>query len=140
MKYVRMMITGIFFGLASSYSILTMVAVFNNSIVFSGTEMLKELLIAIVLGAVIGLGTTIFELERLPFPIQLVLHLIYVTVCVLIAGQIGGWYDIQSPFTIGSILLIEVFVYVGVWIILSIMTQRDVNEINRKIKMNREGK
>lgn len=140
MKYVRMMIIGIFFGLASSYSILTMIAVFNENIVFSGTEMLEEFLIAIVLGAVIGLGSTIFELERLPFPIQLVLHFIFVTVCVLIAGQIGGWYDIQSPFTIGTMLLIEVFIYAGVWIILNIMTQRDVNKINRKIKMNREEK
>lgn len=140
MKYIRMVIVGIFFGLVSSYGILTMIAVFNKEIVYSGAEMLEEFIIAIVLGAVIGLGSLLFQLEHIPFFAQLILHFIFVTTCVLIAGGIGGWYDIQSPFTIGSMLLIEVFIYAGVWFILSIMTQRDVNEINRKIKMNREEK
>ena len=66
MKYVRMMIIGVFFGLAASYGVLTMIAVFNKEIVYSGPDMLEEFLIAIVLGAVIGLGSTIFQLERLP--------------------------------------------------------------------------
>lgn len=140
MKYVRMMIIGIFFGLAASYGVLTMIAVFNKEIVFSGPDMLEEFLIAIVLGAVIGLGSIIFQLERLTFLVQLIIHFIYVTLCVLIAGQIGGWYDLKSPFTIGSMLLIEVFIYAGVWLILSLMTQRDVDAINQKIKKNREDK
>ena len=140
MKYIRMMIIGIFFGLAASYGVLTMISVFNKEIVYSGPDMLEEFLIAIVLGAVIGLGSTIFQLDRLPFLVQLIIHFIYVTLCVLIAGQIGGWYDLNSPFTIGSMLLTEVFIYAGVWLILSLMTQRDVDAINQKIKKNREEK
>lgn len=139
MKILRMMITGMFFGLAASYGVLTMLAVFNKEIMYSGADMIEEFVIAIVLGAVIGLGSLLFQIERLSFFTQLIIHFIYVTICVLIAGKIGSWYSGQSPLSIGGVLMSEVIIYAFVWLILRIMMQRDIDEINREIKRGSGG-
>lgn len=134
MKILRMMIWGMFFSLASSYGILTMLAVFNHDIIYSGSEMLEEFMIALVLGWVIGLGSIIFQMERIPIFAQLFIHFVFVTVCVLTAGKIGGWYASQGPLSVWIVLIIEVCIYIFVWFILYVMTQRDIEEINQKIK------
>lgn len=140
MKIIRIMIWGLFFSLATSYGTMTMLAVLNKDIVYSGTHMLEEFIIAIVLGPVIGLGSILLLFERFPFLVRLLFHFSYVTACVLTAGQIGGWYVDQGPLSIWNVLIIEVFIYALVWLILNIMTQRDIDEINQKIKKNGEAK
>lgn len=137
MKLLRYMIWGMFFSLAASYGTLTMVALFNKDLVYTGSEMLEEFLIAIILGCVIGLGTVIFHIERIPLIGQLFLHYIYVTICVLAAGGIGGWYHGPGSAPIWFVLIIELFIYILVWLILFIMTKRDIDEINKKIQTAR---
>jgi Protein of unknown function (DUF3021) len=138
MKILRMMIFGLFFSLASSYAIITIIAVSHENVMYSGAFMLEEFLIAFVLGPIIGLGSLIFQIERFPFIVNLILHFIYVTVCVLIAGKVGGWYTGDVPISIGMVLVLVVFIYILVWLTLAIMTQRDIKEINRKIRKIRE--
>lgn len=140
MKLVQMMIWGLLFSLAASYGTMTMIAVGNEEIIFSGSDMLQQFVIASVLGPVIGLGSIIFRLERFPIILQLFLHFVYITVCVFIAGKIGGWYEGQSPLSVANVLLIEIIIYILVWLVLYIMTQRDIKVINQKIKSEREGK
>lgn len=140
MKILRDMIWGLLFSLASSYTIITMTAVFNKNIVFSGAELFEQFMIAAVLGPVIGLGNFIWQIERFSLFVQLVLHYLYVTICVLTAGKIGGWYGELGSSSMWTVLGIEVVIYLFVWMILHIMTQKDIQEVNKAIKKLREGK
>ncbi len=81
MKFIRMMIIGILISLSSSYVLVTLSVISNNAMI-SGPELLEQIIIAAILGAVIGLLSTIFDIERLPFIAQFILHVIAVTVCV----------------------------------------------------------
>lgn len=136
MKVLRMMIIAMFFSLASSYSTITIIALFNKSITFSGSDLLEEFVIALVLGWVIGLISSIFLLERIPIYIKLFIHFLLVTVCVMIAGKIGSWYK-GFDSTLWILFLSEIVIYIIIWIILYIMIQRDVDEINKKINKMR---
>lgn len=138
MRILRMMIIGMFFSLSSSYAIITVIAVSHENVMYSGAYMLEEFIIALILGPVIGLGSLIFQIERFPFLINLILHFIYVTVCVLIAGKAGGWYSGDVPLSIGLVLILVLVIYILVWLTLAIMTQRDIKEINRKIRKMKE--
>lgn len=136
MKIIRMMIIGMFFSLASSYGTLTTIAVLNKNITYTGSDLLEEIIIAIVLGWVIGIISSIFLLDQIPIYLKLFIHFILVTICVIAAGKIGGWYE-GINFSLWSMVFYEIIIYIIVWIIIFIMTQRDVDDINKEIKKMR---
>lgn len=130
MKLLRMMIIGILISLSSSYLLVTR-SVFEKGTVINGSELFEQVVIAIILGAAIGLLSIIFEWERLTFTLQLLLHLLGVTACVLIAGYFGQWFQYTGiPF----ILLIEAVIYVIVWCILYVLQLKDIEDINQIIQ------
>lgn len=135
MNILRMMLLGILFSLSASF---TIIAVFNTDVVFTGEELLKQFTIALILGPVIGIGSLIFELERLSFTLQLFFHFLYVTVSVIVAGWFGGWYAEDSFLSLGKLLFIEVIIYVFIWVILYIIAQQDIEKINQKLRRKRE--
>lgn len=135
MKILRMMLLGLLFSLAASY---TIIAVFVTDVTFTSEELLKQFTIAAILGPVIGLGSFIYYVERLTLFWQLVIHYIYVTIAVIIAGSFGDWYVEGSFLSIGKLLIIQLIIYIIIWVILSVIAQRDVKEINQKLKRKRE--
>ncbi|MEX3744170.1 MULTISPECIES: DUF3021 domain-containing protein [Lysinibacillus] len=134
MKFIRMMIIGLLISLSSSYVLVT-ISVLSNNAVMSGEELLEQIIIAAILGVVIGLLSIIFEIERLPFISQLILHLIAVTLCVMVAGYFGRWFDHSG---IMYVLISEVIIYFIVWCIIYVLQLIDIAEINHEIKKRKE--
>ncbi|MEY9970468.1 MULTISPECIES: DUF3021 domain-containing protein [unclassified Lysinibacillus] len=134
MKIIRMMIIGLLISLSSSYVLVTLSVISNNAVV-SGSELLEQIIIAAILGAVIGLLSIIFEIERLPFITQLILHLIAVTLCVMIAGYFGRWFEHSG---IKYVLISEAIIYLIVWCILYVLQKNDIEKINYEIQKRKE--
>ncbi|WKT78392.1 DUF3021 domain-containing protein [Lysinibacillus fusiformis] len=134
MKYLRMMIIGLLISLSSSYFLVTL-SVLSNNAVASGTELLEQIIIAAILGIAIGLVSFIFDIEPLPFMVQLLLHLIAVTICVLIAGYFGGWFKHAG---VKYVLISEAIIYFIVWCILYILQLNDIEKMNQEIQKRKE--
>ncbi|AVK83506.1 DUF3021 domain-containing protein [Lysinibacillus sp. B2A1] len=134
MKTLRMMIIGLLISLSSSYVLVTLSMMSNNGVIV-GSELLEQVIIAAILGVVIGLLSLIYDIERLPFLIQLSLHIIAVTLCVIIAGYFGHWFDHSS---LVYILIAEIVIYVIVWGITYVLQLNDIKEINHEIQKRKE--
>ena len=134
MKTLRMMIIGLLISLSSSYVLVTLSMMSNNGVIV-GSELLEQVIIAAILGVVIGLLSLIYDIERLPFLIQLSLHIIAVTLCVIIAGYFGHWFDHSS---LVYILIAEIVIYIIVWGITYVLQLNDINEINHEIQKRKE--
>lgn len=101
----------------------------------SGSELLEQIIIAAILGAVIGLLSIIFDIERLPFIAQFILHVIAVTLCVLIAGYFGRWFEHSS---IPSIFISEAIIFFFAWCIIYVLQKNDIAKINQVIQKRKE--
>ncbi|MFJ7648569.1 DUF3021 domain-containing protein [Lysinibacillus sp. NPDC097279] len=134
MKILRMMIIGLLFSLSSSYILVTLSIVSNHAIV-TGPELLEQVIIATILGIVIGTLSLIFEIERLLFSVQLVVHFIAVTLCVMIAGYFGRWFEHGG---IMYVLVSELIIYFIVWCVLYILQKSEIEEINHVIQKRKE--
>ncbi len=66
MKILRMMIIGLLISLSSSYVLVTLSMLSNNEVIV-GSALLEQVIIAAILGVVIGLLSLIYDIERLPF-------------------------------------------------------------------------
>lgn len=133
-KIIRMMTIGLLISLSSSYVLVTFSVVSNNAVV-SGSELLEQIIIAAILGVVIGLLSFIHDIECLPFIAQFILHVIAVTLCVMIAGYFGRWYDHSS---IKYVLISEAIIYLIVWCIIYILQKSDIEKINQEIQKRKE--
>ncbi|EFI66700.1 hypothetical protein BFZC1_21023 [Lysinibacillus fusiformis ZC1] len=133
MKYLRMMIIGLLISLSSSYVLVTLSLLSNNAVA-SGTELLEQIVIAAILGIAIGLLSVIFDMEQLPFTVQLLLHLVAVTACVLTAGYFGSWFDSGVWY----VLIAEAIIYWIVWCILYVFQLNDIEKINKEIQKRRD--
>jgi hypothetical protein len=134
MKILRMMIIGLLISLSSSYVLVT-ISVLSNNAVMSGAELLEQIIIAAILGAVIGLLSIIFDIERLPFIAQFILHVIAVTLCVMIAGCYGGWFKNSS---ITYIFISEAIIFIIAWCIIYVLQKNDIAKINQVIQKRKE--
>ena len=130
-KLLRMIVTGILVSLSCSYILVTLSILPKLDVALSGADLLEQIIIAVILGAVIGPLSVIFELERLPFFIQLLLHLIAVTLCVLTAGYFGNWFE---HFGVKNVLISEAIIYFIVWCMLFILQKKEIAQINDAIK------
>ncbi len=134
MRILSMMIIGLLISLSSSYILVTLSIVSKNTVV-TGPELLEQIIIAAILGIVIGLLSLIFELERLLFTIQLTLHFSAVTLCVFTAGYFGRWFENSSIF---YVFISEVIIYFIVWCILYVLQKIDIQEINNAIQKRKD--
>ncbi|MER1999197.1 MAG: DUF3021 domain-containing protein [Lysinibacillus sp.] len=133
MKLVRNIMIGCLIGLSVSYTLLTIRALLVNNKVFYGEDLLEEFIIALILGAVIGAVTLIFESDQLSFRTLLVIHFFVVLTSVFAAGAYGDWYE----FTTVSMLLMfgEVaIIYCIVWGIVLLLEKREIDSLNKLIR------
>ncbi|MFJ7951392.1 DUF3021 domain-containing protein [Lysinibacillus sp. NPDC096418] len=137
MHALRMMIIGLLISLSSSYVLMSLSVFSKPDAVMTGVELLEQVMIAAVLGVIIGLISLILETERLPFTILLIIHYIAITICVLIAGYIGHWYDISDLSTVAVVLLSMVIIYILTWCIIYVLLKLDVKEMNKSIQKRR---
>ncbi|KMY33110.1 hypothetical protein ACZ11_13680 [Lysinibacillus xylanilyticus] len=133
-KIISMMIIGLLISLSSSYVLVTLSVISNNA-VMSGAELLEQIIIAAILGVVIGLLSIIYDIERLPFTSQFILHVIAVTLCVMIAGYFGRWFEYSG---VKYVLISEAIIYLIVWCILYVLQKSDIAKINQEIQKRKE--
>ncbi|MFJ8086929.1 DUF3021 domain-containing protein [Lysinibacillus sp. NPDC095746] len=133
-KFIRMMTIGLLISLSSSYSLVTF-SVLSNNTVISGPELLEQIIVAAILGVVIGLLSTIYDIERLPFIAQFILHVIAVTICVMIAGYFGRWFEHSS---ILYIFVSEAIIFFIAWCIIYVLQKSDIAKINQEIQKRKE--
>lgn len=133
-KIISMMTIGLLISLSSSYVLVTLSVISNNA-VMSGAELLEQIIIAAILGVVIGLLSIIYDIERLPFIAQTILHLIAVTLCVLIAGYFGRWFEHSG---IKYVLISEAIIYLIVWCIIYVLQKSDIEKMNQEIQKRKE--
>lgn len=133
-KFIRMMTIGLLISLSSSYSLVTF-SVLSNNTVISGPELLEQIIVAAILGIVIGLLSTIYDIERLPFIAQFILHVIAVTICVMIAGYFGRWFEHSS---ILYIFVSEAIIFFIAWCIIYVLQKSDIAKINQEIQKRKE--
>ncbi|MCH7323917.1 DUF3021 domain-containing protein [Solibacillus sp. MA9] len=136
MRFLRTLIISILISLSCSYIIMSSV-VFTSNEVMNGQELLKEVIIAIGLGIAISIISQIFEVERIPFLGQLLLHILGILVCVFTAGYLGDWYDVSNVSTIIIVLVSTFVIYCGTWWIMKNIMKKDVDELNKTIKKRR---
>ncbi|UPW84478.1 DUF3021 domain-containing protein [Lysinibacillus sp. Ag94] len=133
-KFIRMMTIGLLISLSSSYSLVTF-SVLSNNTVISGPELLEQIIVAAILGVVIGLLSAIYDIERLPFIAQFILHVIAVTICVMIAGYFGRWFEHSS---ILYIFVSEAIIFFIAWCIIYVLQKSDIAKINQEIQKRKE--
>lgn len=138
MKILRFAIIGLLIGLSSSYTIVTFDLLADSNAPITGKELFEQVIIAAILGIVIGLISLIFRTERINFTIQLFIHFIVVTICVFVAGSFGEWYDVTSVTTIISLLISIIIIYIISWGIALLLQKRDIEEMNLFIQKRRE--
>lgn len=134
-EILRFSIIGLLIGLSSSY---TFQALLNQKSVMTGNELSNEYLIAGVLGIVIGWISLIFKTERFSFTIQLIIHFVFVTICVLAAGYFGGWYDITNISSMLSLLVWVIIIYVISWGFSLVLIKKDIKEMNQAIQKRKK--
>ena len=123
-------------SLSCSYIIMSLM-VFTSNEVMNGQELIEEVIIAIGLGAAISVISLIFEVERMPFLGQLLLHFLGIITCVFIAGYFGNWYDVSNLSTIMVVMISTIIIYGCTWWIMQNLIKKDVDELNIRIKKRR---
>ncbi|MEG0385715.1 MAG: DUF3021 family protein [Solibacillus sp.] len=136
MRFLRTLIISILISLSCSYIIMSSV-IFTSNEVMNGQQLIKEVIIAIALGIAISVISQIFEVERIPFIGQLLVHILGILVCVFTAGYFGNWYDISDLSTVMVVLISTIIIYIGTWWIMQNIMKKDVDELNKTIKKRR---
>lgn len=136
---LRFAVIGLLISLSSSYTIMTFKVLAIPDATVTGRELLEQVIIAVILGIVIGLISLIFETERLSFTLQLFIHFTVVTICVLVAGYFGEWYDVTNIVTIISLFISIIVIYMISWGIILLLLKRDIEEMNHFIQKRRKG-
>lgn len=134
MKIIRMMIIGLFISLSFSYIFVTFTVISNNAVV-SGSVLLEQIIFAAILGVVLGPLSIIYDIERLPFIAQIILHFIAVTVCVMVANYLTGGFEHVS---IMYVFICEAIIYFIIWCIIYVLQKNDIAKINQEIRKRKE--
>jgi uncharacterized membrane protein (UPF0136 family) len=78
-------------------------------------------------------GSIIYEIERLGFVLQLVIHLaIGVSIFLIVAFNIG-WISTDNPTAIVLNIIFNVFVVFAIWIVSYLREEKKVEKINEMI-------
>lgn len=137
-EIIRFSIIGLLISLSSTFTLMTVDILVTPDATVTGKELLEQVIIAAILGVVIGLISLIFKTERLSFIGQLIIHLFGVIIFVLVAGYFGSWYDVTNLSTIMTILISIIVIYVISWGIVLLLQKRDIEEMNRFIQKRRK--
>lgn len=136
MIYIRSCLLGILISLSTSYIILTLSLLADHAAI-SSEELMQQLVIAIVMGIVIGLATTIYHLDKFSLIVATIIHFSIVTVVVLVAGTVGLWFDWHQLSSIIGVFISEVIAYIIIWIVIYILMKQEVEQLNRLIRERR---
>lgn len=137
MRVLRILLISVLIALSSSYILMSLSIYTSPDAVMTGSDLMEEVFIAIGLGLAIGLLSFIFDVERIPFFVQLVLHFTAIMLLVFTAGYFGHWYDISNISTVMTVFVSILVIYGLTWLIIRILTKKDIDELNQKIQKRR---
>lgn len=137
MRFLRILLISVLISLSCSYIIMSLMIYTSPNEVMNGQELVEEVLIAITLGIAISVVSLVFEIERLPFIGQFLLHFSGILVCVFTAGYFGNWYDGSDLSTIAIVLISTMIIYCCTWWIIQNLIKKDIDELNKSIKKRR---
>ena len=117
------MLRGLLIG--ALMSMLTMIFIGHPIQVTPG-----DLSAMLIMSALIGFLSMLFNIENLPFKAALPIHFILTAVIVFVTNYLRK--DLFSP--IFRLFIIYIVIYAGVWLLLGIWQYLDVQRINSYIK------
>lgn len=138
MKWIQSGLIGLLFGLSTSYIILTISLLVEGNSTITGQELLNQVIIAGIMGIIIGFGSKIYDIDRIPFTVATIIHYAFVTCVVFVAGYFGKWFDISNLKTFSSVLVSQTISYVIIWCIVFILKKRDVEQLNDILQERRQ--
>ena len=131
MKWIQWGLIGLLFGLSSSYIIMSL-NVFLEGGSKNGHELLEQVMLGAGLGICIGLVSQILT-SSLPLKISYSIHYICINILVFLFGIVGEWFE-PTWQSILSLLATIAITYVIISIMLTILTKKQVDEINHLLK------
>ena len=131
MKWIQWGLIGLLFGLSSSYIIMSL-NVFFEGASKNGHELLEQVMLGAGLGICIGLVSQILT-SNLPLKISYSIHYICINILVFLFGIVGEWFE-PTWQSILSLLATIAITYVIISIMLTILTKKQVDEINHLLK------
>ncbi|WP_083998263.1 DUF3021 domain-containing protein [Caryophanon tenue] len=137
MQVLRVTVMSMLISLSCSYIIVTSILLRDNTLTMNGTQLVEQVVLSALLGIGIGVLSLLFQLERIPFIVQFILHACGVVALVFTAGAFGNWYDVYDMFTVVVVLLITVIIYSVTWAMLRITTKKDVDTMNATLQKRR---
>lgn len=137
MRFLQMLLISVLISLSCSYIIMSSVIYASPNDVMTGKDLLEQVFIAILLGIAISILSFIFEIERIPFIGQLLLHFSAIVICVFTAGYFGNWYNITDLSTIAIVFILLIIIYGFTWWFIQILLKRDIKDLNKSIKKRR---
>ena len=131
MKWIQWVLIGLLFGLSSSYIIMS-VNVFLHGGSKDGRELLEQVILGAGLGICIGLISQILT-TSLPLKISYSIHYVCINILVFLFGTVGDWFEPTWKSILGLLVTIAI-TYVIINIMLTILTKKQVDEINHLLK------
>lgn len=138
MKWIQSILLYITVTISVTYIMLTISSLRVPTVVWTGKELFEELVIAIILGIVIGIATRILEIEQISHRLLVFIHFMIVTAGVFIAGAIGNWYDFKNITSVLLVFVVILIVYVIIWGVVSTLERREIERVNQLLKGKRE--
>lgn len=132
---MRHILAGLGFG-SVSYLVILMTTSFVNQIEIPLSS--GHILAILIMSALIGLLSMIFESDRLPFLMEFVIHLIGTAILVWATGSISGCFhtNINAP----EIWLNFLIIYIVIWIVIQFNQEKKVSAINQVLVKRKENK
>lgn len=132
MNWIRNAIVGAVISLAISYISVSVSSYYQN-VQMGPIDLLQEMIVALILGLVIGAMTVVFQIGTWSLLKSVFVHLIGTLLAVLLAGYIAHWY-IWSWQSVGKLLLYFAIIYSIIWLIQFWGMKRDVEDVNEFIQ------
>ncbi|GAJ25730.1 hypothetical protein JCM15457_608 [Liquorilactobacillus sucicola DSM 21376 = JCM 15457] len=117
-RIIKYILIGISFG----SNIYLLMCALNARVTLSRFEIISVLL----MGALIGMTSLIFETERISFLLQLVMHLLLTAFVVWGCGYLNNW-----PIASWGFWFLFGGIYLAVWLVVIIQLNHDVEKINK---------
>lgn len=133
MKWIQNILLGCLIGLSTSYITITITTLLDGTQLWTGADLLEEVLLALAIGAIIGAATLLFKIEHWSYRFILLVHFAIVVTCVYSAGAIGGWYE-KNALSIFYLFCEIVFIYIIVWIIMLLLEKKEIERMNTYLK------
>lgn len=138
LKWIQSGLLGFLIGLSTSYIILTIDLIAEGNSSITGQELLTQVIIASVMGIIIGFLSRIFALENISLLLATIIHFLGVTLIVIVAGYFGSWFTLSHLESLGGVIISEIIAYIIIWGVTYILIKDELKQLNRLIQERRE--